>query len=156
MTEHTRRENGQPPHLAPAPAPSLYPSPSQAALKLEYVGKDINDIQAPAAIIDAAVVRRNCEQMLDTAQKLEVRFRAHVKTHKVDSCSLRSALAYADDFKRLPRLPSCKSDRRLGRSISSALPFLKSNIYVLGSGNARLRARRWTYVWCSVMNLLTR
>lgn len=64
-------------------APSLYPSPSAAALKLLYVAKQIKDAQAPAAIIDRAVVKRNCNLMLEAAQKLGVGFRAHVKTHKV-------------------------------------------------------------------------
>jgi hypothetical protein len=34
-------------------------------------------------VLDAAVVRRNCKLMLDTARELGVGFRAHVKTHKV-------------------------------------------------------------------------
>lgn len=61
----------------------LYPGPSKAAVQLQYVGKDIADVQAPAAIVDAAVIRRNCKLMLDAAEKLGVGFRAHVKTHKV-------------------------------------------------------------------------
>lgn len=61
----------------------LYPAPSPSALKLHYIGKQLKDIQAPAAILDAAVIRRNCKLMLDTAEKLQVGFRAHVKTHKV-------------------------------------------------------------------------
>jgi hypothetical protein len=36
-------------------------------------------------VLDAAVVRRNCKLMLDTARELGVGFRAHVKTHKVSS-----------------------------------------------------------------------
>ncbi|EME77926.1 uncharacterized protein MYCFIDRAFT_57428 [Pseudocercospora fijiensis CIRAD86] len=60
----------------------LYPSPSPSALKLHYIGKHVKDIQAPAAILDAAVIRRNCKLMLDTVEKLQVGFRAHVKTHK--------------------------------------------------------------------------
>lgn len=63
-------------------APMLYPSPSEAAVKLQYVGRRIADVQAPAAIIDAAVVRRNCKLMLEATEKLGVAFRAHVKTHK--------------------------------------------------------------------------
>lgn len=61
----------------------LYPTPSEAALKLQNVGKRIADAQAPAAVIDAAVVRRNCKLMLDAAEQLGVGFWAHVKTHKV-------------------------------------------------------------------------
>ncbi|KAK5126321.1 hypothetical protein LTR85_010557 [Meristemomyces frigidus] len=68
--------------LSSLTAPLLYPSPSEAALKLQYVGKKLQDVQAPAVVLDAAVVRRNCRLMLDTVQKLGVGFRAHVKTHK--------------------------------------------------------------------------
>ena len=65
-------------------APLLYPGPSEAALQVQYVGKTIQDVQAPAALIDLAVVKRNCRLMLETSEKLGVAFRAHVKTHKVD------------------------------------------------------------------------
>jgi len=65
------------------PAPLLYPSPSEAALKLHFLGETIKDVPAPAAIIDLAVVNRNCRLMLETAYQLGVAFRAHVKTHKV-------------------------------------------------------------------------
>ncbi|EME39790.1 hypothetical protein DOTSEDRAFT_74629 [Dothistroma septosporum NZE10] len=68
-------------------AASLYPSPSEASLKLQFLGQKIEDVQAPAAIIDAAVVRRNCRLMLETADKLGVSFRAHVKTHKTTEMS---------------------------------------------------------------------
>ena len=78
----------------PLTAPSLYPSVSAAALKLQYVGKQIKDGPAPAAIIDRAVVRRNCNLMLEAAQKLSVGFRAHVKTHKV----ILFLLGYAQDL----------------------------------------------------------
>jgi hypothetical protein len=64
-------------------APSLYPSPSVAALQLHFVGQKLDVAQTPAAVIDAAVVRRNCQLMLDAAEQLGVGFRAHVKTHKV-------------------------------------------------------------------------
>lgn len=70
------------PHAA-ATAPMLYPNPSEAAVKLQYMGRSIVDVQAPAAIIDVAVVRRNCKLMLEAVDKLGVDFRAHVKTHKV-------------------------------------------------------------------------
>lgn len=65
------------------PTSFLYPTPSSSALKLAYIGQNLNDIQAPAAILDVAVIRRNCKLMLETAEKLNVGFRAHVKTHKV-------------------------------------------------------------------------
>lgn len=61
----------------------LYQIPSNAALKAQYVGQKLEDIQAPAAIIDLAVVKKNCQLMLKAAESLNVQFRAHVKTHKV-------------------------------------------------------------------------
>lgn len=64
-------------------AASLNPVPATSALKLQFVGQRIDDVQAPAALVDAAVVKRNCKLMLETVEKLGVEFRAHVKTHKV-------------------------------------------------------------------------
>ena len=52
-------------------------------MKLHYVGKHLNDVAAPAAVINAAVVRQNCRFMLETTKALGFGFRAHVKTHKV-------------------------------------------------------------------------
>ncbi|GAB7363288.1 hypothetical protein MBLNU230_g3569t1 [Neophaeotheca triangularis] len=67
---------------APLPAPLLYPTPSEAALKAHYVGQNIQNVQAPAVILDQAVIRRNCNLMLETTSRLGLGFRAHVKTHK--------------------------------------------------------------------------
>lgn len=72
--------------LTPTPpyhAPSLLPQPSDTALAHHFLGRKLADVQAPAVVLDAAVVRRNCKLMLDTARELGVGFRAHVKTHKV-------------------------------------------------------------------------
>jgi hypothetical protein len=62
--------------------PSLYPSPSQAALRDTFVGKTLAEVPAPAVILDAAALRRNCAMMLQATETLGVQFRAHVKTHK--------------------------------------------------------------------------
>ncbi|THV77193.1 hypothetical protein D6D28_00539 [Aureobasidium pullulans] len=63
-------------------APSFYPSPSRAALQLQYVGKNVKDVPAPAAVLDLAPIRRNCKAMLEATKALGLGFRAHVKTHK--------------------------------------------------------------------------
>ncbi|THY20092.1 hypothetical protein D6D01_06894 [Aureobasidium pullulans] len=63
-------------------APSFYPSPPKAALQLQYVGKNVKDIPAPAAVLDLAPIRRNCKAMLEATKALGLGFRAHVKTHK--------------------------------------------------------------------------
>ena len=64
------------------PTSFQYQSPPEAALKLQYIGSRISELPAPAAIIDVAVARANCDSMLAAAENLGVSFRAHVKTHK--------------------------------------------------------------------------
>ena len=46
-------------------------------------GRYVQDLDSPVAILDIAAVKRNCDRMLESAKALDVRFRAHVKTHKV-------------------------------------------------------------------------
>ncbi|KIW02913.1 uncharacterized protein PV09_05961 [Verruconis gallopava] len=64
--------------------PLLYQGASnhEALLKTQYLNAKLADLPAPAAIVDAATVKRNCKLMLDTANALGVQFRAHIKTHK--------------------------------------------------------------------------
>ena len=59
-----------------------YSSPSYEALHSRYVGKNIESISAPAAVLDRAKAERNCDLMLEAVKELRVSFRAHVKTHK--------------------------------------------------------------------------
>ena len=73
--------------LLPSMSNALYPSPSEAALRHLYVGNHLTEVNAPAAILDRAVVKRNCSQMLNACRSLGVAFRAHVKTHKVQGAN---------------------------------------------------------------------
>lgn len=66
--------------------PLLYPLASRERLLDLYLNKPLTELPTPAAILDLALVRRNCDRMLDTCEALGVGFRAHVKTHKVPSC----------------------------------------------------------------------
>lgn len=59
------------------------PLPYEEELKQFYVGKDIGDVPKPAVVLDAAIVKKHCERILQTVKTLNVGFRAHVKTHKV-------------------------------------------------------------------------
>ena len=59
--------------------------PSVDDLREFYVGKDINDVPKPAAVLDRHKMRLHCQSLLDAVESLGVDFRAHVKTHKV-SC----------------------------------------------------------------------
>ncbi len=51
----------------------------------QFLGKTLDDIPTPAAILDLAKVELNCQRMLDTVKKLGIGWRAHIKTHKVCS-----------------------------------------------------------------------
>lgn len=53
------------------------------SLKAKFVGKSLVEVDVPAAVLDLAVLQRNCKQMLDVNQSLGLAWRAHIKTHKV-------------------------------------------------------------------------
>ncbi|KAA8644912.1 uncharacterized protein ATNIH1004_009123 [Aspergillus tanneri] len=55
---------------------------SEEDLKALYIGKDIANLPRPCAVLDAAILRRNCDKMRRAMKALNVGFRAHVKTHK--------------------------------------------------------------------------
>lgn len=67
---------------AVAVPPTAYPPPPVDLLRQSFVGRDVRDIDGPAAVIDVAVVRKNCDVMLKAIGSLGLGFRAHVKTHK--------------------------------------------------------------------------
>lgn len=68
--------------MASLSALQAYPLSPLDTMRKSYIGQRLQDIPTPAAIIDLAKVRNNCELMLDAVKKLGVKFRAHVKTHK--------------------------------------------------------------------------
>ncbi|KAN0099754.1 hypothetical protein V8E51_013529 [Hyaloscypha variabilis] len=61
---------------------SNYPLPSKAALVQQFVGKTLKDIPLPAAVIDIAAVRRNCQRMSDAVKDLGFDFAPLVNVHK--------------------------------------------------------------------------
>ncbi|KAF2272418.1 uncharacterized protein EI97DRAFT_436913 [Westerdykella ornata] len=66
------------------PSGNLYPLPSREHLLNKYLNVELTSwsLPTPAAIIDRAIVRRNCDAMLNVCHALGVAFRAHVKSHK--------------------------------------------------------------------------
>ncbi|KAF1810565.1 hypothetical protein P152DRAFT_400729 [Eremomyces bilateralis CBS 781.70] len=102
----------------------LYPMPSVVALKSQFVGRHLRDVDAPAAVLDRAVVIRNCERMRTAASGAGVRFRGHVKTHKTvevtqlqvgDSKEVRLIVSTIAELELLtPWLLDCK---RQGKTI---------------------------------------
>ena len=52
-------------------------------LKAQFVGKSLNNVQTPRAVLDLAKLEVNCERMLDAVARLDLGWRPHIKTHKV-------------------------------------------------------------------------
>ncbi|KAI1338833.1 putative serine dehydratase domain-containing protein [Xylariaceae sp. FL0016] len=48
----------------------------------QFVGKNINQVATPACVLDLAKVEANCNLMLEAAERLQLSWRAHIKTHK--------------------------------------------------------------------------
>lgn len=67
--------------------PALLPLPSRTDLLEAFLRKKLKDVPTPAAIVDIAAVKRNCDQMLKACNDLQLDFRPHVKTHKVNHYS---------------------------------------------------------------------
>jgi hypothetical protein len=66
---------------------SNYPLSSQGSLASQYVGQRLEDLPTPAIILDRYKIKKNCAAMLQVCQKLNVGFRAHVKSHKTSELS---------------------------------------------------------------------
>jgi len=62
---------------------SNYPLPSKASLVQQFVGKSLKEIPLPAAVIDIAAVKRNCQRMSDAVKELGFDFMLLVNAHKV-------------------------------------------------------------------------
>ncbi|KAM0715849.1 hypothetical protein Q7P37_008363 [Cladosporium fusiforme] len=154
------------PPPAPPPAyhaPSLLPQASETALKHHFLGRRLQDVQAPAVVLDAAVVRRNCKLMLETARELGVGFRAHVKTHKTtqlaklqvgeDSRSVKLVASTVAEIENLmPWLAECKRDGKEVNVIyglpvaQSALPRLAAVARILGPNTVSLFVDHPTHI----------
>lgn len=59
-----------------------FPLSPKDALIQSYRGRSLHDVPVPAAVIDVAKIKVNCQAMLGAVKELGVSFRAHVKTHK--------------------------------------------------------------------------
>jgi D-serine ammonia-lyase len=86
--------------------PYFPPSPRDELARL-YVGKSIRNVPMPAAVLDVAVARTNCDRMLAACKSLDLSWRAHVKTHKVCSTP-RDFLRTETDLTRRSSSPNSK------------------------------------------------
>ncbi|KAG0651355.1 D-serine deaminase [Hyphodiscus hymeniophilus] len=83
------------------------------------VGRKLQDVECPALTIDLAIVKRNCQEMLDQCHNLSFNFRAHIKTHKTaeltrlqvgDSSDVRLIVSTAAEAEHiLPFLQECRA-----------------------------------------------
>ena len=60
----------------------LLPRPSKEDLCAAFVGKSLDSVRSPAAVIDRAIYRENCSRMGRLVKDNGYRFRCHIKTHK--------------------------------------------------------------------------
>ncbi|KAK5950227.1 hypothetical protein OHC33_008695 [Knufia fluminis] len=66
---------------------AAFPMPSKEQLTSAFVGKTLQDVPLPSAILDLAKLKTNCGLMLAAVKELQVDFRAHIKTHKTTELS---------------------------------------------------------------------
>lgn len=59
-----------------------YPLSDMSSLKDQFVGKKLTHLPTPSIILDRSLLKKNCAAMLQICNKLDVGFRAHVKSHK--------------------------------------------------------------------------
>ncbi|KAI1091834.1 putative serine dehydratase domain-containing protein [Rostrohypoxylon terebratum] len=57
---------------------------SKDSLREQFVGKTLNDVVTPQVVLDLAKVEANCNLMLEAAERLQLSWRAHIKTHKTE------------------------------------------------------------------------
>ncbi|KAI1772629.1 putative serine dehydratase domain-containing protein [Hypoxylon cercidicola] len=53
-------------------------------LRAQFVGKDLGAVNTPAVVLDLAKIEANCTMMLEAAERLQLSWRAHIKTHKTE------------------------------------------------------------------------
>ncbi|KAI1104603.1 putative serine dehydratase domain-containing protein [Jackrogersella minutella] len=57
---------------------------SKERLRAEFVGKSLNDAITPSVVLDLAKVEAQCSLMLEASERLQLSWRAHIKTHKTE------------------------------------------------------------------------
>ncbi|OTB05062.1 hypothetical protein M426DRAFT_73013 [Hypoxylon sp. CI-4A] len=57
---------------------------SKDLLRTQFVGKTLNEVGTPAVVLDLAKIEANCNLMLEAAERLQLSWRAHIKTHKTE------------------------------------------------------------------------
>ncbi|KAI1282670.1 putative serine dehydratase domain-containing protein [Xylaria sp. FL0933] len=128
---------------------------SKDLLRARFVGKTLHNVPTPAVVLDLAKVEANCNRMLETARRLHLSWRAHIKTHKTaeltrlqvgdnDSTPVNivvSTLAEAENV-----LPLLKEYQLKGRQVNMlySFPIYPSSVDRLAAISAELGPRGLT------------
>lgn len=116
-----------------------YPLPSSSSLAAQFVGKTLNELPTPAVVLDRALIKRNCNAMLNVCKELGVGFRAHVKSHKTAELSkLQVGKEVAANFivstiieaENLVELVAKEQEKGREASVCFFLSFLSSILYL--------------------------
>lgn len=123
--------------------------PSKDLLRAKYVGKNLFQVATPSIVLDLAKLEANCNLMLEAAQRLDLSWRAHIKTHKTTELTrlqvgdrsttpaniVVSTLAEAENV-----LPLLKEYQGRGRQVSLlfAFPIYASSVDRLAAISAQL------------------
>ncbi|KAE8446560.1 hypothetical protein EG329_011892 [Mollisiaceae sp. DMI_Dod_QoI] len=61
---------------------AIWPLRTKASLVEQFVGQSLHEVPLPAAVIDIAVIKRNCKIMLDAVEELGFDFLPAVSSHR--------------------------------------------------------------------------
>lgn len=80
-------------------SPADFPLSPKDILRERYRGRTLHEVPVPAAVIDVAKVKANCQAMLDAVKEHGLSFRAHVKTHKTTEATRLQVGEHCDDVR---------------------------------------------------------
>ena len=63
---------------------ALMERPSKASLLKQFLNQPLDTLRTPALLIDRTLFAENCAKMHQRAKVWNAKFRAHLKTHKVN------------------------------------------------------------------------
>lgn len=63
---------------------------SSGASTAQHVGRNLYQVSTPAVVLDLAKVQANCSLMLNAVQRLGLKWRPHIRSHKVSKPPGRS------------------------------------------------------------------
>ncbi|KAI0473889.1 putative serine dehydratase domain-containing protein [Xylariaceae sp. FL0804] len=128
---------------------SLTATVPKDVLCAQFVGKTLHQVGTPAVVLDLAKVEANCSLMLDAAERLQLSWRAHIKTHKTaeltrlqvgDKSTLPVNLVVSTVTEAEHLIPLCKEWQDAGRQVNVlySFPLYKSCVDRLAAVSAQL------------------